>query len=370
MPTRFLVAPDKFKGSLSAGEAADAIAEGIRRVFPDAEIDLCPIADGGEGFMESLAAALNAEWVSCPAVDALDRPIDSRYAISGKTAILEMAETSGLWRISADERSPLDATTKGTGMQILDAIVRHGVDKVILGIGGSATNDGGCGMARALGVSFQDQEGNELEPTPRNLERVTKISMEGCIALPEIVAACDVENPLLGKKGATAVFSAQKGAGPEDQVMLENALGRVVELSKGELAAEIPGAGAAGGLGFGLLHFAGAGLESGFDLIADLLGLKKRIAAADHVVTGEGALDHQSLAGKGPVALARMARDLSVPVTGFCGITDEAARASGLFTEIHSLADSGLPLEVLIANAGPMLTSMTAAAHTRHFIKS
>ncbi len=364
MPRRFLIAPDKFKGSLSSPEAAAAIAAGILRREPDALIDSCPIADGGEGFMETLAATLDGQWIHCPAVDALGRAIESRYVLAktaeGPTAILEMAETAGLWRLTAGERSPLLATTQGVGMQIAHAISEHVVSRIVLGIGGSATNDGGSGMAAALGVDFLDSNDVEIRPDPSNLTEVRRIDSNFRITLPEIIAACDVDNPLLGPRGATAVFSSQKGATPEDKIALEAALGHLVAVSGGEIAANTPGAGAAGGLGFGLLHFAGARLISGFDLIAGLLDLENRIKLADHVITGEGSIDHQSLGGKGPVALARLANSLSVPVTGFCGIVDDAARASEIFQSLHALADSGLPLETLIANAGPLLTEMVA----------
>jgi len=367
VPRRFLIAPDKFKGSLSAPEAAAAIAEGIRRIEPDAELDLCPIADGGEGFMETLAVALDGKWIHCPAVDALGRAIESRYVLAktaeGPTAILEMAETAGLWRLTAGERNPMLATTQGVGMQIAHAISEHAVARIILGIGGSATNDGGSGMAAALGVDFLGEKREEIGRIPSDLTDVRLIDSNFCIALPEIIAACDVDNPLLGPHGATAVFSSQKGATPEDQIALEAALTHLVAISGGEIAANTPGAGAAGGLGFGLLHFAGARLISGFDLLAGLLDLKNRIKQADHVITGEGSIDHQSLGGKGPVALARLANSLRVPVTGCCGQADDEARASGIFQSLHALADSGLPLETLIANAGPLLTEMVANSH-------
>ena len=365
VPRRFLIAPDKFKGSLTAPEAAAAIAAGIRRREPDAELDICPIADGGEGFMETLASALNGKWIHCPAVDALERVITSRYVIAdtpeGPTAILEMAETAGLWRLTATERNPLLATTRGVGMQIAHAISAHTVSRIILGIGGSATNDGGCGMAAALGLRFMGM--GEIQPTPTTLIDVRQIDFSSRTALPEIIAACDVDNPLLGPCGATAVFSAQKGATPDDQITLETALAHLVGISGGEAAALTPGAGAAGGLGFGLLHFAGARLRSGFDLLADLLDLESRIKQADHVITGEGSLDHQSLGGKGPVALARLANSLSVPVSGFCGSADAAARASGIFHSLHALTDSGLPLETLLSQAGPLLTECVANSH-------
>lgn len=366
MPRRFLIAPDKFKGSLTALEAAEAIAEGIRRIEPDAELDLCPIADGGEGFMETLISTLRGKWITCPAVDALGRGIASRYVLAdtpeGPTAILEMAETAGLWRLTPDARDPVHATTRGVGMQIAHAISEHAVSRIILGLGGSATNDGGCGMAAALGIGFLDANDERIAPIPANLLQLRRVDFNRRIALPEIVAACDVDHPLLGPHGATAVFSGQKGAAPEDKTALEAALAHLVSISGGDEAARVPGAGAAGGLGFGLLHFADAKLISGFDLLAGLLDLETRIQAADHVITGEGSLDRQSLGGKGPVALARLANRLSVPVTGFCGQAADAVRASGIFQSLHALADSGLPLETLIAQAGPLLTARVVEA--------
>ncbi|MEO5914275.1 MAG: glycerate kinase [Luteolibacter sp.] len=364
MPRRYLIAPDKFKGSLSAPEAAAAIADGIRQREPDALIDLCPIADGGEGFMETLATTLDGHWISCPAVDALDRAIESRYVLAktpeGPTAVMEMAETAGLWRLTADERNPMITTTKGVGMQIAHAISQHAVTRIILGIGGSATNDGGSGMAAALGIDFLSTNDEPIEPNPTNLPTVRRIDGNFRIALPEIIAACDVDNPLLGSRGATAIFSAQKGSTEDTRISLEAALAHLVTVSDAEDAALIPGAGAAGGLGFGLLHFAEAKLISGFDLLAGLLDLENRIRMADHVITGEGSIDHQSLSGKGPVALARLAASQSVPVTGFCGMADDEARASGIFQSLHALADTGLPLETLISQAGALLTEMVA----------
>lgn len=366
MPRRYLIAPDKFKGSLSAPEAADAIAAGILRREPDALIDKCPIADGGEGFMDTLAATLDGQWISCPAVDALGRAIQSRYVLAhtpeGPTAIMEMAETAGLWRLTAGERDPMLATTRGVGMQIAHAVSQHAVTRIILGIGGSATNDGGSGMAAALGIDFLDTNSEKIDPNPSNITRVRTIDTGFRIALPEITCACDVDNPLLGERGATAVFSTQKGSTAETRPLLETALAHLVTISRGQEASLIPGAGAAGGLGFGLLHFAQARLISGFDLLAGLLDLENRIKQADHVITGEGSIDHQSLSGKGPVALARLANSHGVPVTGFCGLADAEARASGIFRSLHALADTGLPLDTLISQAAPLLTEMAATA--------
>lgn len=364
MSRRYLIAPDKFKGSLSAPEAAAAIAEGILRMDPTALIDLCPIADGGEGFMETLALALGGKWIHCPAVDPLGRAIESRYLLAdtpeGPTAILEMAEASGIWRLEPEERNPLFTTTRGTGMQIAHAVTEHAARRVILGLGGSATNDGGAGMAAALGVDFLDGNDEEIDPIPANLINLRRIDAARRIDLPMIIAACDVDNPLLGERGATTIYSLQKGSTPESRILLERALTHLVSISSAAESALIPGAGAAGGLGFGLLHFAGARLTSGFELLAGLLDLENRVKAADHVITGEGSLDHQSLSGKGPVALARLANHHAVRVTGFCGMADREVRESGIFQSLHALADSGLPMETLISQAGPLLTDLVA----------
>ena len=371
MSRRILIAPDKFKGSLTAPQAAAAIAVGVAQIDPSIECDICPIADGGEGFMESLAAAMKGRWVTCPAVDALGREIESRYVVAetagGPVAVLEMAEAAGLWRLKADERNPLIATTRGVGMQMAHAVSEHSVARIILGLGGSATNDGGCGRASAIGVRFLDGEEREVDPLPVNLQGVRRIDCAKRMVLPEITAACDVDNPLLGMTGATTVFSAQKGATDEARLLLEAALTRLVQVSGGDATADVSGAGAAGGLGFGLLQFAEASLVSGFDLLAGLTDLESRVRAVDHVVTGEGSIDFQSLSGKGPVALARMARLHGIAVTGFCGMSDQVARESGVFDSLHALADSGLPLEKLIRNAGPLLTETVLKSN---FLKS
>lgn len=370
MPRRILIAPDKFKGSLSAPDAAAAIAAGIRRVEPDATLDLRPIADGGEGFMEALSQAMPSRWIQCPATDAYSRPIDSRYLLAdtdeGAVAILEMSETAGLWRISPEDRDPLHATTYGTGRQMRHAIETHRVKRIILGLGGSATNDGGIGIAAALGVRLLDKHAEALAPTPDSVPRIERIDFSTRIELPEVIAACDVDNPLLGPQGATAVFSPQKGSTEETRPQLEAALTRLVELSAGHDHALQPGAGAAGGLGFGLLHFADASLVSGFDIVADLLDLEAHVRVADLVITGEGSIDAQSLSGKGPVALARMARAAGKPVIGVCGLADDAARDSGLFNHLHVLADTGLPVEKLIAEAAPLLSDLIESAFKHH----
>lgn len=357
MPRRILIAPDKFKGSLSALEAAEAMAAGVRDADPDAQIDLCPIADGGEGFMEALKPALDGRWITTPAVDALGRPIESRYLLAdtpdGPVAVIEMAATAGIARLSPHERDPLRASTRGVGIQLADAVEQHRATRIVLGLGGSATNDGGAGLATAIGLRFLGADGGDVDPLPANLDQVHQIDESDRILLPPVTVACDVDNPLLGPRGATAVFSPQKGAGESDQAQLESALTRLVELARAREEAETAGAGAAGGLGFGLLRFAGASLVPGFDLLADLLDFDARIRRADLILTGEGSLDAQSLGGKGPVALARRAG--SIPVAAFPGTVDRAVRDSGLFAHVGALTDTGRPHEELIRCAASLL---------------
>lgn len=358
---RFLVACDKFKGSLKSVEACEAVAAGLRRALPDVAIDRCPISDGGEGFVETMADALPGKWIEVAAHDALGVPIVARYLLTDdSTAVMEMAEASGLWRIAPCEREILRASTYGMGEMMRDAVVRHSAERIVIGLGGSATNDGGAGMAVALGVRFLDEAGNDLPPAPDVLaRRLAACDMRGRIALPPVVAACDVTNPLLGPKGAARVYGPQKGADETSMLVLEKAMENLVAATHGEELAERSGAGAAGGTGFGLLRFAGAELQPGFPLVADLVGLEKRIAAADLVITGEGSLDAQSLDGKGPFGVASLARKHGRPVWAFCGSADEAARGSGWFDHIGELAGTGLPLEILLGNAAELLENLT-----------
>lgn len=357
---RILVASDKFKGSLSAPESCAAIARGLARWWPAAVIEECPIADGGEGFAAALEGPLRGRWVEAPCQDALGRPILARYLLAdsgaGAVAVMEMAAASGLWRIAAHDRDILRSTTLGVGGLMRHALEQERVRRIVLGIGGSATNDGGAGMAAALGVKFLDRDGRPLDPWPGALAgRLARIDSSQRIPLPAVTVASDVTSLLLGPAGATRVFGPQKGADASSIPVLEAVLEAMVKNSGGETAAARPGSGAAGGLGFGLVHFAGATLVPGFELVADLIGLAERVAAADLIVTGEGSLDAQTLAGKGPAGVARMARAYGKPVWVFCGQADPTARDSGCFDRIIELAATGLPLETLLADAARLL---------------
>jgi len=349
---KVLIACDKFKGSLSAREVALAIKKGLG---PGFDVELCPIADGGEGFVEAMLTALGGEYRQCLVRDALGREVEASYGLSSNTAVIEMADASGLWRIEEDARQVLRSSTCGTGMLIRDAI-EQGATKILMGIGGSATNDGGVGMAAALGWRFYQDGGQELkEPVPQDFPSMTKVSGSAALSLPEIEVACDVENPLLGERGATVVYGPQKGASSEERAFLEAGLTHLATVVGGEDCSNFPGAGAAGGLGWGLMKFAGATLRSGFDIVADAVSLRERISAADIVITGEGSLDAQSLEGKGPVGVARMAREQGKQVVAIAGQISPEVVDSGLFDLTRALAETGLPLDELIAQAAELV---------------
>jgi glycerate kinase len=355
---RVFIAPDKFKGSLSALAAAKAIERGFQAVFPDLKSDIVPIADGGEGFAESLCAALGGEWISTESQDALGRPVQARYAWkdAGKIAVIEMSEASGLWRLKSDERNPEEAHTLGTGILIRDAIAR-GAKRILVGLGGSATTDGGIGIARALGYKFFN-DAAEYSPFPGTLDLLASIERPSGLAFPEIIAACDVQNPLLGERGTARVYSPQKGANPHTVELLEQAMSNLAEVcakSFGRDFRDTPGAGAAGGLGFGLLTFCDAVIRPGFDIVAETMNLDARLANADIVITGEGRLDDQTLDGKGPAGIAQRARAAGKKVIAFGGAIAEIAEKSGIFDALIPIADRPLPLEEAMKNAERLL---------------
>lgn len=360
-----VIACDKFKGSLSAGEACDAVQRGLGDEWA---VDFCPIADGGEGFVATMITAMQGEMVSAPCHDALGRSIVADYGIvqrGGKTiAVIEMAAASGMWRIHADERDIERSNTFGTGELIRHAIEQQGVDEIILGIGGSATNDGGAGMAAALAVRFLDAAGNVLDPWPSSLRTVVSVDFSQRISLPAMQVACDVDNPLCGERGASAIYGPQKGASPEQVILLEKFLHALVRAANAQTQALVPGAGAAGGLGFGLMAFAGAQLVSGFDMVADVCDLRQRLAKADLVITGEGSLDAQSLSGKGPVGIARLCRELRVPCIAVAGACSDEIRRSGIFADAIDLISLGLPIAETMGNASALLARQVAAAES------
>ena len=346
---RVLIACDKFKGSLTATEACEAVRDGLRGAGASDDLVICPVADGGEGFAESMVAALGGEWRTCEAFDALHNPVEARYgmlrnAAGEKEAVLEMAEASGLKRIPSDSRNVAYSSTFGTGSMIRDAVM-HGAQRILVGIGGSATNDGGVGMAAALGARFLDDDGRELDPVPAALPDLARIEREAMLELPPVEAACDVENPLLGPNGASEVYGPQKGAREDEVRFLESALARLVEVAGAHDIAGASGAGAAGGLGFGLMHFANARLRNGFNMVAEALGLSMQVAAADVVVTGEGSLDAQTLLGKAPLGLALLAREHGKKIIGLGGRVEDILAESQWFDATLSLESFGLSEE-------------------------
>lgn len=356
---RILVAPDKFKGSLSALEAADAISLGLEHALPLARIHKLPLADGGEGTAEQFIKIFGGQMVECDTTDALGRPVRATYGWtpSLRQAVIEMSAASGLWRLRDDERDPLRATTFGVGTLLIDA-ARRGARKILVGLGGSATNDAGAGMAAALGHRFLDERGAPLTPTPRNFPQIRRIERSPRLFAPEVVAISDVRNPLLGPSGASRVYSPQKGASAEAVETLERHLAHFADLVKRDLACDFratPGAGAAGGLGFGLLAFCQATLRSGFDTFAEMVELDRLIRNFDLVVTGEGLLDPQTLEGKAPGGIARRARLAGKPVIAFAGAVRNEPLLSETFDACFALANGPMSPEQSMRDARVLL---------------
>ena len=402
---RVAIAPDSFKGTLTSAEAARAIADGFSRVLPAGSVfDCVPMADGGEGTVDAwLAATPDAERVECDALDPLGRPIRAVYGWreADKTAVVELAAASGLPLLAPEERDPGTASTFGTGLLLRDAIAR-GAKRVYLGLGGSATNDGGTGLASALGARFLDADGKPLPPGGLALSRLARIDLaplRDALRGVEVVAACDVTNPLCGKSGASAVYGPQKCApgadtkvlvaalddalahfadivtrtesaenaerearaakprNPTDARPADRATARPPVLAKSRAGAGAAGAGAAGGAGFGVLAFLGGRLVPGAEWIAAATGLAERIARADWAVTGEGRLDAQTLQGKAPAAVAKLAAAADVPVAFLCGqVAADAGNFGGAPVEAAS-PDGRIP-----ATAAEAAAALAAAA--------
>ncbi len=364
MALRILVAPDKFKGSLTAEAAAQAMAEGIRAVLPVAEVVLRPIADGGEGTAEILHAALGGEWVMLSGIaDPLGRPVTARYLrLNAEVAVIAMSEASGLWRLQPAEYDPLHASTLGTGQLVADAL-RRGARRLLIGLGGSATHDGGVGLAQALGYTFLDADGRPLSPEPANFGRLARIQAPPVFPAAEIIGLCDVANPLAGPHGAAHTYGPQKGANATMLEELDLALVHLADCVARDLHVEhrdTPGAGAAGGLGFGLLGFGRARLQPGFATLAELLQLEREIAACDLVLTGEGALDAQTLHGKGPWGVAQLARRQGKPVLAFAGRVASDAGLATAFARCHAITPPGMPFADACAAAPALLQHGTA----------
>jgi len=323
---KILICPDSFKESLSAIEVCDCVERGLKKADSRFKVERMPLADGGEGTVKALVLATHGRSLKCRVSDPLGRKIWARYGIlgDGKTAIIEMAAASGLALVSVKKRNPLVTTTYGTGEMIANALGR-GCRKIIVGIGGSATVDGGAGMAQALGAKLLDGKGKEIGFGGGEIEKVKKIdlkSMDKRIARTEFVIASDVRNPLLGPRGAARVYGPQKGATPKMVERLERGLSNLARVIRKEFSISVenlPGSGAAGGLGAGLYAFLGAKMESGVELVMRIAGLEDRIKRADLVVTGEGKLDRQTLYGKAVMGVIKTARKYKVPIVCIAG---------------------------------------------------
>jgi glycerate 2-kinase len=348
---KFVVAPNPFKGSLSAPAAARAIAKGVRRAVLDAEIVEIPVADGGEGTVEALVSARDGESVTLTVEGPLGDPVQATFGLidGGRTAVVELAASSGLPLVPPDRRDPRLTSTYGFG-QVLDAARRRGVERIIAGIGGSSTNDGGAGMAQALGFRLLDAAGRDLERGGAALARLDRIEASGADLAwrdVEVEVAVDVTNPLTGPEGATAVYGPQKGATPEVVEELEAALDRFADVIGREIA-DRPGAGAAGGAGAGLMYFLGARLSRGAPLVVEAAGLDEALHGAWAVLTGEGRLDAQSAYGKGPVEVARRARAMGVRaflLAGTVGEGWESVLDEGV-TMVETLSPPGQELSI------------------------
>lgn len=323
---KFVLAPDSFKESMSAKTAAFAMKKGIMKVFPEAECVIVPMADGGEGTLESLVSATEGEIIKTDVIGPLGKKVTAEYGLLGdsETAVIEMASASGLQLIKPEDRNPLHTTSYGTGQLIKHALDK-GVNRILIGIGGSATNDGGVGMLQALGVSFKDKDGEELVFGGGALKHLHTIDMSGLderIHNVQIDVACDVNNPLIGPTGASVIFGPQKGATRDMVTILDHNLthyAKVIKEQLGEDIAFVAGAGAAGGMGAGLLAFLSARLKKGIDLVIEYTRLEEYVKDADFVFTGEGSIDGQTLYGKTPYGVATVAKKYSVPVIAFAG---------------------------------------------------
>ncbi|WP_106476187.1 glycerate kinase [Phytohalomonas tamaricis] len=363
-----LIAPDSFKDSLSARDAASAIARGVRRALPDAEITERPLGDGGEGTLDAVLAATGAEARQAMVQDPLGREVSATWGwiAPRRTAIVELAEASGLQRLNRAERNACTTTTYGVG-QLIKQALDAGAEHLILTLGGSAINDGGSGMMMALGARFLDADDVPLPPGGAALAQLARIDtsgLDGRLAQLTVEAAVDVDNPLCGPRGASAVFGPQKGATPDQVAQLDQALSRLADVAVktfGSDHRDIPGAGAAGGMGYAALAFFDATLRPGIALVMEQVGCLEVMSRADLVITGEGQLDGQSLSGKTPVGVARAAREHGVPVVALVGRLGEGWQA--VFNEginaAFALADGPMTLDEALPRTAELLADRT-----------
>jgi glycerate 2-kinase len=359
---RVVVAPDKFKGSATAAQVAAALAVGLRQSRPDLEVVELPVADGGDGTVAAVLAAGFAPVVTI-AEGPTGHPVETTFALKDAVAVIELADVAGLRRLPGGEPAPLTASTYGVG-QVIGAALDGGATTIVLGIGGSATTDGGAGMVQALGARLTDEDGADLARGGAALAALAAIDpggLDGRIGAVRFLVASDVDNPLLGPPGAAAVFGPQKGASPADVIVLDRALARWAALTKsGPELARAPGAGAAGGTGFAALAYLGARLVAGADLVLDLIGFEAALAGTGLVITGEGSLDAQSLGGKAPLGVARAASRCGVPVAVVAGqiLLSAGELAAAGFAAAYALADLEPDLAASMAGAGELLTAI------------
>lgn len=371
MPIKIVVAPNAFKGSLTAVEAASAIRSGILAALPDANVLELPVADGGDGTTDVLVSGTGgAQYTQDGVLDPLGKMRTAVFGILGdaKTAVVEMASASGLTLVPPKQRNPMKTTTYGTG-QLIKACLDHGCTRIIIGVGGSATVDGGAGMAQALGVKLTDGKGQELRPGARDLAKLRRIDTSGFdrrLHGVEIIVACDVDNPLTGANGAARIFGPQKGALPAMVERLSINLehyAEIIENALGKQTKRLARGGAAGGLAAGLFAFLDGQLVSGIDLILDVLNFETALIGADLVITGEGRIDAQTIYGKAPIGVAHMAKKLGIPVIAFAGsISDDAAVVyeHGIDALIP-ITPHPMPLDEAMQNARPHMRN--AAEH-------
>ena len=362
---KIVIAPDSFKECLTAAQVAQAIETGLKQVLPDAVYVKVPVADGGEGTLQSLVDATGGKLIETMVTGPMGEPVPACFGLlgDGETAVIEMARASGIELVPADQRNPLISTTAGTGELILSAL-DHGIKRMIVGIGGSATNDGGAGMMQALGVRLLDRDGNDLPYGGAALAQLVSIDarrMDKRLQSVEFIAACDVDNPLTGANGASAVFGPQKGASPEMVQQLDQALQHYARIIERDLAVGVehqPGAGAAGGMGAALLAFLRAELQPGIDIVMEAVDLAGHMSGADLVITGEGRIDSQTAQGKTPVGVARIAKQFGLPVIALAGSVGSGVEAvykrgiDALFPIVHG----AVPLSEALAKGEENLT--------------
>jgi glycerate kinase len=371
--TTVVIAPDKFKGALTAMQAAQAIERGVKRASADIECKLCPMADGGEGTVETFLDR-GAKRMTARVRGPLGKPVQAAFAIDDRTAIVEMSSASGLGLLDTSQYDPTKTDTFGTG-GLITAALSAGARRIIVGLGGSATNDAGTGMLRALGVRFLDKNGDELREGILTYERLASIDIEGLddrVRDVQIDAAVDVDNPLCGSDGASYTFAKQKGATPEQIERLDAVLEHIADVAARALGHDernTPGAGAAGGLGFALVAFLDAKLERGVKLIADEVGLPEMMRGASLCMTGEGKVDMQTLHGKTVAGVAEIARDCEVPVIAFGGKVEDDAKAalSERGIEAVQTAPPEMPAEQAMGKAGECLEEAAASAANAFF---